>query len=234
MAKTKTLTVFAAAALTEALTEISELYKTAAPDITLVFNFDSSGKLQALIKSGVKADLFLSAGQAQMNALAGEYIDDATHRNFLVNRVALAVSKDSAKGIASFQDCLTDKVSRIALGKHGVPVGEYSEEIFRHLGGWNEILPKAVFGSNVKDVLATVEGGSVDCGVVYSTDATTSKSVKIAAHAPVGSHRPAVYPAAVLKRSENATEATAFLNYLGSPEALAVFEKIGFKTISPW
>jgi molybdate transport system substrate-binding protein len=227
----KTLTVFAASALTEALTEISELYKATASDVELVFNFDSSGKLQAQIESGVKADLFLSAGQAQMNALAKEYIDIETHRNFLVNSVVLAVQKSSAKGVASFQDCLTDKVSRIALGKHGVAVGQYSEEIFRFFDGWNKILPKTVFGGNVKEVLSLVESGSADCGVVFYTDAMTSKAVNIAAHAPIGSHQPAVYPAAVLKRSENAAAAKAFLNYLGSPEALAVFEKIGFSTV---
>jgi molybdate transport system substrate-binding protein len=227
----KTLTVFAASALTEALTEIAELYKAAASDVTLAFNFDSSGKLQALIEGGTKADLFLSAGQAQMNALAKEHIDTETHRNFLVNSVVLAVPKGSAKGIASFQDCLTDKVSRVALGKHGVAVGQYSEEIFRFLDGWNKVLPKAVFGGNVKEVLSLVEGGGVDCGVIFYTDAATSKAVSIAARAPIGSHQPAVYPAAVLKRSENAAAAKAFLNYLGSPEALAVFEKIGFNTV---
>jgi molybdate transport system substrate-binding protein len=230
----KTLTIFAASALTEALTEIAELYKAAAPEITLAFNFDASGKLQTQIESGVKADLFLSAGQAQMNALVDEYIDTSTHRNFLVNKVVLVAPKDSEKGIASFQDCLTGKVSQIALGKHGVAAGQYAEEIFRRLGGWNEVLPKAVFGGNVKEVLALVEDKKADCGVVFSTDATASTAVKVAAPAPVGSHQPAVYPAAVLKRSENAAAATAFLNFLGSPEALAVFERIGFKTISPW
>jgi molybdate transport system substrate-binding protein len=230
----KTLTIFAASVLTEALTEIAEMYGAAAPEVALAFNFDSSGKLQALIESGNKADLFLPAAQAQMNALAAEYINAATHRNILVNKVVLAVPRDSAKGIESFEDCLTGKVSQIAVGKHGVAAGQYAEEIFRHIGGWNDILPKAVFGSNVQEVLALVEDKKADCGVVFSTNAISSKAVTVAAAAPVGSHQPAVYPAAVLKRSENAAEATAFLNYLGSPKALAVFEKLGFKTISPW
>jgi len=226
-----TLNVFAAASLTEALNEIAVLYKAAKPEVTLSFNFQSSGTLQTQIESGAEADLFLSAGQKQMNALAGTYIDDATRKDLLVNSVVLVVPNGSAKGISSFQDCLTAKVSLMALGNSDVPVGQYAEEVFKFLNGWDVVSAKASLGANVKEVLSQVETGSVDCGVVYSTDAATSNGVTVVADAPTGSHQPVVYPAAVIKGSPNAEAAKAFLDYLSTPEAAAVFEKIGFKVI---
>jgi molybdate transport system substrate-binding protein len=140
----------------------------------------------------------------------------------------LIVPADSEKGIASFKDCLTDKVTLMALGNADVPVGQYAEEIFKSLDGWEIAMGKASLGANVKEVLSQVESGSVDCGVVYATDAAAAKGVKVAANAPKDSHQPVVYPAAVLKASPNAQAAKAFLDYLGTPEAAAVFERIGF------
>ena len=225
------LNVFAAASLTEALNEIAVLYKTAAPDVTLSFNFDSSGKLQTQIENGAEADLFLSAGQKQMDDLTGKFTDDATRKNLLTNKVVLIVPQNSKKGISSFNDVLTNKVSLIAIGNSSVPVGQYSEEIFTFLKGWEAVSKKASLGSNVKEVLSQVENASVDCGVVYSTDAATAKNIKVVASAPEGSHKPVVYPAAVLKGSKHPKEAKAFLDFLSSPKAVAVFEKIGFVVV---
>jgi molybdate transport system substrate-binding protein len=225
------LNVFAAASLTEALTEIETLYKKTAPNVKIHFNFDSSGTLQTQIENGADADLFLSAGQRQMNALSGNFIDDATRKNLLVNQVVLIVPENSTKGISSFQDVMTAKVSLVALGNASVPVGQYSEEIFTFLKGWDVVSKKASLGSNVKEVLSQVESTSVDCGVVYSTDAATAKNIKVVASAPEGSHQPVVYPAAVIKSSKNPSAAQDFLNFLSSPSAVAVFEKIGFEVV---
>ncbi|MDR0571025.1 MAG: molybdate ABC transporter substrate-binding protein [Clostridiales Family XIII bacterium] len=223
------LTVFAAASLTEALEEIAALYEAEAPEVTFTFNFDSSGKLQTQIENGAEADLFMSAAQKQMDGLEdGGLIDAATRRNLLVNQVVLITPEGSEKGISSFEDCLTDKVTLMALGNADVPVGQYSEEIFTFLGGWDAVTKKASLGANVKEVLSQVASGSVDCGVVYSTDAATAEGVKVVAGAPEGSHQPVVYPAAVLAGSANAGAAKDFLDYLGAPEATAVFERIGF------
>jgi len=228
-AKAQSVTVFAAASLTEALNEIAELYKKSAPKTTLTFNFESSGTLQKQIENGAEADLFISAGQKQMDAIAETYIDPATRKNLLVNQVVLIVPKNSKKNLKSFEDCLTDKVSLLAIGNSSVPVGQYAEEIFKYLNGWEKITAKASLGSNVKEVLSQVENASVDAGVVYATDAATAKNVKVAANAPAGSMKPAVYPAAVLKNSKQAKEAKAFLDFLSSPKAVAVFKKIGFE-----
>jgi len=223
-----TLNVFAAASLTDALNEIAVLYKRTAPGVTLSFNFQSSGTLQTQIENGAEADLFLSAAQRQMDALAGRYIDDSTRKNLLVNRIVLIVPKGSTKGISSFADCLTTKVSLIALGNSDVPAGQYAEEVFRFMNGWTTVRAKASLGTNVREVLSQVESGSVDCGVVYSTDVLASNSVTIVAEAPAGSHQPIIYPAAVLKGSPNAQAAKAFLDFLSTPRAAAVFQKWGF------
>jgi len=225
------LNVFAAASLTEALNEIATLYKAAAPEATLTFNFDSSGKLQTQIENGAEADLFLSAGQKQMDAIAATYIDSTTRKDLLVNQVVLIVPKNSKKNIKSFEDCLGDKVSLIAIGNSSVPVGQYTEEIFKSLNGWDKITAKASLGTNVKEVLSQVESGSVDAGIVYATDAATAKNVKVVAEAPKGSHKPAIYPVAVLKKSAQPKEAKAFLDYLSTPKATAVFKKIGFEVV---
>ena len=229
--KKVTLNVFAAASLTEALNEIAGLYKAAAPSTTLSFNFDSSGKLQTQIENGAEADVFLSAGQKQMDALAGKFIDDATRKNLLNNKVVLIVPQGSTKGIASFEDVLTKKAELVSIGNADVPVGQYTEEIFKFLKGWEVLSKKASFGSNVKEVLSQVESASVDCGVVYSTDAATAKNVQVAAFAPAGSHKPVTYPVAVIKGSKSPKEAQAFLDFLKTPGAIAVFEKIGFEVL---
>jgi molybdate transport system substrate-binding protein len=227
-----TLNVFAAASLTEAFTEIAALYKASAPAVTLTFNFDSSGKLQTQIENGAEADVFFSAGKKQMDALSECCIDGATRKDLLVNKIVLIVPKASKAGIKSFEDCMTDKVKLIALGNSSVPVGQYSEEIFKTLKGWEKVSAKASLGSNVKEVLSQTESASVDCGVVYATDAATSKGgVVVVANAPEGSHAPAIYPIAVLKRTKNAEAAKAFVDYLSSPKAIAVFEKIGFNIV---
>jgi len=225
-----TLNVFAAASLTEALNEIAALYKAKNPAVTLSFNYDSSGKLQTQIENGAEADLFISAAVKQMNTLVdGGFVDTATRKDLLLNRIVLIVPGNSTKGIAAFSDIATDKVSLFALGNAATPAGQYAEEIFNSLGIWNAIQPKISFGSNVKEVLSQVESASVDAGMVYSTDVATAKgSVKIAADAPAGSHAPVVYPAAVLKGAKDAQAAKAFLAYLSAPEAVGVFEKIGF------
>jgi len=224
--------VLATISIAKALNKIATLYKAVAP-VTLSFEFASSGKLKTQIENGAEADLFISAGQKQMDDLTGKFIDDATRKNLLINKVVLIVPQNSTKGISSFEDVLTAKVSLIALGNSSAPIGQYSEEIFKFLKGWDIVSKKAFLGSNSKKVLSQVESLTVvDCGVVYATDAAAAaKNVKVAALAPEGSHKPVIYPAAVLKGSKNPKEAKAFLDFLSSPKAVAVFEKIGFEVV---
>lgn len=235
------LTVFAAASMTESLNKIAELYKAAAPNVTLTFNFDSSGTLKTQIQEGAQADIFISAGQLQMNQLdisadpavnteKLDVVDAATRFNLVTNTVVLIVPEGSDKGIASFDDVATDKVGLVALGNADVPVGQYAQDVFTFLKVWDKLNSdkKISFGTNVKEVLAQVESGAVDCGVVYISDAASAKGVQIVASAPEGSHKPANYPAAALKNSQHAAEAAAFLEFLKSDACAKVFTDIGF------
>ncbi len=223
------LFVSAAASLTDVLAEIAEGYKAVSPNVTLTFNFGSSGTLQTQIEEGAPADLFFSAAQKQMTALKdkGLTVDD-TIKDMLVNKVVLIVPANSDKGLTSFEDVTTDKVKLIAVGEASVPVGQYTEEIYTTLGTWDAVKAKANFGTDVRNVLSWVESGDVDCGIVYATDAATTDLVKIVAEAPEGSHKPVIYPAAVLKNAAHPDEAKAFLDYLSGPEATAAFEAAGF------
>lgn len=226
------LTVFAAASMTESMKQIAALYQKVAPDTKIIYNFDSSGTLKTQIEHGAPCDIFISAGQKQMNAIDKTHVMPGTRWNIVSNQVVLVVPKGhNPKGISDFKDVATDKVFLIALGNSDVPVGQYSVEIYKNLKLWDKINSgrKISFASNVKEVLAQVASGSVDCGIVYSTDAATAKGkVDIVATAPAGSHKPIVYPAAVLKGAKNAEEAKAFAEFLKGPEAKKVFQSIGF------
>ena len=234
--------VFGAASMTESLNQIAELYKAVAPNVTLIFNFDSSGTLQTQIEEGADADVFISAGQKQMNALdvladadanpnKQDLILQGTRFNLLTNTVVLIVPEGSDKGITSFDDVATDKVSLIALGNSDVPVGQYAQDVFTYLGVWDQLNAdsKITFGTNVKEVLAHVESAAVDCGVVYISDAATGMGITVVASAPEGSHKPVNYPAAVLKNTKHEQEAKDFLEYLKGEEATKIFTDIGFQ-----
>ena len=169
-----------------------------------------------------------------MNALEekGE-LAEGTRRDLLRNDVVLIVPNDSDKNISTFDDVATDKVSKIALGEpKGVPVGQYSEEIFTNLNILDDVKAKAVYGSDVRQVLAWTESGEVDCGVVYATDAAISDKVKVICAAPEGSHKPVIYPAAVIKSSKHLDAAKAFLEFTASEQAHKVFNKYGFKSVN--
>lgn len=224
------LFVSAAASLTDVLAEIAESYKAVAPNVTLTFTFDSSGTLQTQIEEGAPADVFVSAAKKQMNALneKGLVVSDSI-KDLLVNKVVLIVPAASTLDITSFEDVATDKVSLVAIGESSVPVGQYTEEIYTNLGTWDAVKAKANFGTNVRAVLGWVESGDVDCGIVYATDAAASgDKVRVICSAPEGSHKPVIYPAAVLANTAHPAEAQAFVDYLSSADAVAAFEAAGF------
>jgi molybdate transport system substrate-binding protein len=229
--KAVTLTVSAAASLTKAMGEIKTLYSKEKPNVTINYNFGASGALQQQIEQGASADLFFSAATKQMKALQtkGLILDD-TKVNLLGNTVVLVVNNDSTLAITNFKDLANDKIKKVALGEpKTVPVGQYAEEVFTSLKMLDKIKAKAVYGKDVKEVLSWVETGNVDAGVVYGTDAKTSKKVKVVAVADKNLYKtPVVYPAAVIKASKNVEDSKAFLKFLSSDKAKAVFVKYGF------
>jgi len=225
------LVISAAASLTDVLKELSATYATKEPNVKLTFTFGASGALQTQIEEGAPSDIFMSAAQKQMDGLDKKaLLLDGTRKNLLVNKVVLITPKGNTKSIKSFADVNTGKVGKIALGEpKAVPAGQYAEEIFTYLKCLKEVKAKAVYGSDVRQVLTWVESGDVDCGIVYATDAATSSKIDVVAEAPTGSHQPVVYPVAVLKSSKNAVAAKAFLDFLSTDEAKKSFEKFGFQ-----
>lgn len=235
-----TLNVFAAASMTETLTEIQEMYKEAAPNVTLVFNFDSSGTLKTQIQEGADCDVFISAAQKQMNQLDKDadpevntdgldYVLEGTRMNLLENKVVLAVPDGNPKNIESFADLGTDKLSLLALGNEDVPVGQYSTEILTNLGILDslEAAGKITYGSNVKEVTTQVSEAAADAGIIYATDAFSAK-LTVVDQAGSDLCKQVIYPAAVLNVSKNQEAAKEFLAYLQTDTCMKVFEAVGF------
>lgn len=224
------LTIFAAASLTQPLNDIISAYKTIAPNVTITSNYGASGALQTQIEEGAPADIFFSAAAKQMDALEqGGLIDTSTKIDLLKNEIVLIVPKNLPVKVGSFGDTATDAVTKIALGDpKSVPAGQYAQDTFTFLNLWDAVSSKATYGSDVKQVLSWVSSGNVDCGVVYKTDALANENVKIIAEAPNGSHMPIVYPAAVVKASANQDAAKSFLKFLQSDDGMGYFIKYGF------
>lgn len=235
-----TLNVFAAASMTETLTEIQEMYKEAAPNVTLVFNFDSSGTLKTQIQEGADCDVFISAAQKQMNQLDKDadpevntdgldYVLEGTRMNLLENKVVLVVPDGNPKNIESFADLGTDKLILLALGNEDVPVGQYSTEILTNLGILDslEATGKITYGSNVKEVTTQVSEAAADAGIIYATDAFSAK-LTVVDQAGSDLCKQVIYPAAVLNISKNPEAAKEFLAYLQTDTCMKVFEAVGF------
>lgn len=242
------LIVFAAASMTETMNQIAELYKAKAPNVTLTYNFDSSGTLKTQIQEGAECDLFISAGQKQMNQLditadpevntdKLDFVLEGTRINLLENRVTLCVPEGNPKDIKSFDD-LADKLKEgsvlMAMGNSDVPVGQYTQKILAFYGLDEEKLAKdgvITYGTNVKEVTTQVTEASVDCGVAYCTDAFSAglTPVDYATKEMCGQ---VIYPAAVLNVSKNQEAAKEFLAYLQTDEAMKVFEAVGFASVA--
>jgi molybdate transport system substrate-binding protein len=225
-----TLLVSAAASLQDALEAIDPLFEQANPNIRVNYNFGSSGALQQQIEQGAPADVFFSAAPKQMDALQQKNLILAdTRRNLLTNRLVLIVPRNSTLGLTSFYQLTGPNVKRIAVGEfRSVPVGQYSEELFRNLKILEQLRPKFVFGNNVRTVLSAVGSGNADAGLVYTTDAKISGQVKQVATAPIATHSPIVYPVAVLRDSKDPQAARSYAQFLSEDRTRAIFQKFGF------
>ena len=238
------LIVFAAASLTETLNAIAETYSAENPGVTFSFNFDSSGTLKTQIQEGADCDLFISAGQKQMNQLDStasadvnteglDFVDSDTRVDLLENKVVLCVPESNDKGIDSF-DSLAEHLKAqdilFCMGNSDVPVGQYTQKILAYYELDEAALAAAgviTYGSNVKEVTTQVSEASVDAGVVYCTDAFSADLTPVdeATKEMCGQ---VIYPAAVLKAAPHADAAKEFLAYLQTEEAGKVFEGVGF------
>jgi len=227
-----TLSVSAAASLTDALEAVNALYMEQHSNVTIVANYAASGTLQTQIEQGATCDVFLSAAAKQMNNLENEgLILSNTRIDLLKNSIVLIIPKASTLEIDSFEDLLEDYVTMIAVGDPAfVPAGTYAYQLFDLLGITDELEAsgKLIQGSSVRDVLAYVETGNVDAGIVYSTDAVISDGVKIVATAPDEINSKIIYPAAIIKASENQAPAADYLAFLSRDAAIEIFKTYGF------
>ena len=242
------LIVFAAASMTETLTELGNKYMEENKNVTIVFNFDSSGTLKTQIQEGADCDVFISAGQKQMDQLditasaevnkdGLDFVLAGTRFNILENKVALAVPDGNPKGIQSYDDLIADLKDGsviLAMGNNDVPVGQYTQKILKYYElSEEELAAKGVitYGSNVKEVTTQVSEATVDCGIIYQTDAF-SAGLTVVDTATAEMCGQVIYPAAVLNITKNEEAAKAFLDYLTGDAADAVFEKVGFTPVA--
>lgn len=228
-----TLLVSAAASMQDALEAVDSLFESTYPNIEVNYNFGSSGALQRQIEQGAPADIFLAAATRQMDALQEkDLILPDTRRNLLRNSLVLVVPENSSLGITSFPQLIEDNVRQVAVGEfRSVPAGQYAEEVLTNLGILAQLRNKLVFANTVLGVLAAVETGNADAGIVYATDAQISDQVRRVATAPSNLHSPIVYPGAVIKTSRNMQAANTYLQFLESDRAQFVFSQHGFSAV---
>jgi molybdate transport system substrate-binding protein len=225
------LTISAAASLKDAAEELKGLYAKEHQDVNITYNFGASGTLQKQIEEGAPADLFISAGKKQMDALDEKgFIVKESRKDLLGNELVLVAKKDSQ--IAGFEDLSKPEVEKISIGTpESVPAGQYAKESLTSMQLWDKLQPKLVLAKDVRQVLTYVETGNVAAGMVYSSDAVMGEDIKVVTAAPAESHKPIVYPMAILKDTKNQKAVEDFAAFLSGEEAATVFEKYGFIAI---
>ena len=231
--RTVTLTVSAAASLQDALETIALQFTNAHPDIAIDYNFASSGALQRQIEQGAPADVFFSAASKQMDALSesGLILPDS-RQDLVANRLVLITSIDSSLSVTNIAQLTTADIASIAVGEfRSVPAGQYAQQAFKSLDLLDTLQPKFVFGKTVRSVLAAVESGNVDVGVIYATDAVLSRRVNVLTTLSEDIHSPIVYPAAVVSNSPQPDAAKQFIDFLTTETAQTIFTEFGFNSL---
>lgn len=226
--------VFIAASLSNAMEEIQKNFNGQYPDVEILYNADSSGTLQTQIEEGSRCDIFFSAATKQMDALVEEGLaEEDTVTDLLENKVVLIKPTGGETAVTGFEN-ITD-AANLALAGESVPVGQYAREIFTNMGMMDQVEAMEINeGKNVTEVLAAVAEGSNEVGIVYATDAASvADQVEIIAEAPADAlQTPVLYPVGMITDQEASegeiAAAEAFLAYLKTDEALAVFEDYGF------
>lgn len=225
------ITVAAAASLQDAAQEAAEVFGQKQSDIKVIYTFASSGALQKQIEEGAPADLFISAGQSQMDALEeGDLIVKESRQNLLGNELVLIAPTGST--LKDFKGLQDPAVKKIGIGTpETVPAGKYAQESLTTQKLWDSLQPKLVMAKDVREVLSYVETGNVDAGLVYRSDTYNNDKIIVVTAAPADSHKPITYPLAIVKATKNQEQAQAFIDFLKGPEGSKILSKYGFKPL---
>lgn len=230
------ITISAAISLKNAFNEIGKIFEEENKGAKIVFNYGASGDLMRQIIAGAPADVYASASKREMDELEKMAILlPHTRKNFAHNSVVLIVPIHQEYKINSFEELSKNEIKRIAVGNpKTVPAGRYADEVMQYLKMDQTLKPKFIFTENVRQVLDYVMRGEVDAGIVYSSDALIGvKKIRIVATADKKSHKPVIYPIAIIKGTKKDVTAKAFIAFVISAKGKKVLEKYGFKTHSP-
>jgi molybdate transport system substrate-binding protein len=222
--------VSAAVSLTESLERAARLYEASSGD-RVVLNLAASNTLARQIRAGARVDVFISADERQMDAVAAEIVP-GSRTNLLSNRLAVVVPAGAAHRLSSVTDLTAPAIRRVAVGdSSAVPAGVYARQYLESVKLWRLLEPKLVPFASVRLALAAVENGVADAGIVYRTDVAASERVRLAFTVPESEGPAIVYPAAILRSGANPAGARRFLTFLRRPEAAALFRQAGFVPI---
>lgn len=225
------ITVSAAASLKDVLAELSSVYEKDHPNVSIKFNFGSSGALQQQIEQGAPADLFFSAAEDKFNRVVNQgLIDKKDSVKLVENSLVLIVPKGKNQHVNSFKDLAEGKIEKLAVGKpESVPAGKYAKETLTNLDVWSKVQSKIVYCKDVRQVLSYIETGNADAGIVYRTDALSSDQVETVETAKSDLHTPIVYPLGIVKNTKHREQSEEFYQFLQSDQAVKAMEKYGFK-----
>lgn len=227
------ITISAAISLKNAFDDIAKLYEHRYPETKVMFNFGASGDLAMQIEGGAPVDVFASAAQKDMDRIAAKnLVANDTRQNFVKNTVVLVKPVSSRLDIKGFDDLAKPDVHMIAVGNpKTVPAGRYAQEVLQSLKLWDKVKNKLILAENVRQVLDYVAKNEVDAGMVYATDASVRASdVTVITKAPENSHKPVVYPIAMVADSSHVAQAKAFIAMILSDDGMLILKKYGFES----
>lgn len=235
----RTLTVFAAASLTDAFTEIGKSFEEAHPNVTITLNFGGSQNLRTQIEQGAPADVFASANAKEMDTLvAGNLVTPNTSKIFLTNQLVVILPKENPADIQSLEELARPGI-KLVLAAEEVPAGRYARQILGNLnslygaGYKDSVLANVVSNEdNIRQVVTKIQLAEADAGIVYVSDAVAVADLQ-KIEIPADVNVIAEYPIAPLVSSQNKELANAFIEYVISPEAQATLAKWGFTPVVP-